>query len=73
MKILIVIILPEFRGDNLIEDNVLSKVSKVLCFETIQASRKLDDTKMDKTVLLLLGFLNIIEIFIVIKMGKLKI
>ncbi|MDV3575014.1 hypothetical protein CMU59_17125 [Elizabethkingia anophelis] len=45
-----------FGGDNLIEDNVLSKVSKVLCFETIQASRKLDDTKMDKNRSLAVGF-----------------
>lgn len=45
-----------FGGDNLIEDNVLSKVSKVLCFETIQAARKLDDTKMDKNRSLAVGF-----------------
>ncbi|MGG7439055.1 ATP-dependent nuclease [Chryseobacterium arthrosphaerae] len=45
-----------FGGDNLIEDNVLAKISKVLCFETIQASRKLDDIKMDKNRSLAVGF-----------------
>ncbi len=45
-----------FGGDNLIEDNILNKVLKVLCFETIQASRKLDDTAMDKNRSLAVGF-----------------
>ncbi len=45
-----------FGGDNLIEDNILNRVSKVLCFETIQASRKLDDTKTDKNRSLAVGF-----------------
>ncbi|WP_407503290.1 ATP-dependent nuclease [Elizabethkingia miricola] len=45
-----------FGGDNLIEDNILTKISKVLCFETIQASRKLDDIKMDKNRSLAVGF-----------------
>lgn len=45
-----------FGGDNLIEDNVLSRISKVLCFETIQASRKLDDTKTDNNRSLAIGF-----------------
>lgn len=45
-----------FGGDNLIEDNVLTKVLSVINFETIQASRKLDDTKNDKNRSLALGF-----------------
>lgn len=45
-----------FGGDNLIEDNVLNKIFSVINFETIQASRKLDDTKMDKNRSLALGF-----------------
>jgi predicted ATP-dependent endonuclease of OLD family len=45
-----------FGGDNLIEDNVLSKILSIINFETIQASRKLDDTKMDKNRSLALGF-----------------
>lgn len=45
-----------FGGDNLIEDNILSRISKVLCFETIQASRKLDDTKTDNNRTLAVGF-----------------
>ncbi|PUU69039.1 hypothetical protein DBB36_15815 [Flavobacterium sp. WLB] len=45
-----------FGGDNLIEDNVLNKILSVINFETIQASRKLDDTKMDKNRSLALGF-----------------
>lgn len=45
-----------FGGENLIEDNILNRVSKVLCFETIQASRKLDDTKTDKNRSLAVGF-----------------
>jgi putative ATP-dependent endonuclease of OLD family len=45
-----------FGGDNLIEDNVLVKILSVINFETIQASRKLDDTKVDKNRSLALGF-----------------
>ncbi|AZB26999.1 DUF2813 domain-containing protein [Chryseobacterium bernardetii] len=45
-----------FGGDNLIEDNVLSRISKVLYFESIQASRKLDDIKTDKNRSLAVGF-----------------
>ncbi|HEY6143593.1 MAG TPA: AAA family ATPase, partial [Flavobacterium sp.] len=45
-----------FGGDNLIEDNVLNKILSIINFETIQASRKLDDTKMDKNRSLALGF-----------------
>lgn len=45
-----------FGGENLIEDNVLTKILSVINFETIQASRKLDDTKMDKNRSLALGF-----------------
>ena len=37
-----------YGGDNLIEDNLKRKLFSVLCFETIQASRKLDDIKNDK-------------------------
>lgn len=45
-----------FGGDNLIEDNVLSRISKVLYFESIQASRKLDDIKTDRNRSLAVGF-----------------
>ncbi|ATP56233.1 hypothetical protein CPT03_07005 [Pedobacter ginsengisoli] len=45
-----------FGGENLIEDHVLTKILSVINFETIQASRKLDDTKMDKNRSLALGF-----------------
>lgn len=45
-----------FGGDNLIDDNVLAKIQSIINFETIQASRKLDDTKMDKNRSLALGF-----------------
>lgn len=45
-----------FGGDNLIEDHVLNKILSIINFETIQASRKLDDTKMDKNRSLALGF-----------------
>ncbi len=45
-----------FGGDNLIDDNVLAKIHSIINFETIQASRKLDDTKMDKNRSLALGF-----------------
>lgn len=45
-----------FGGDNLIEDNFKRKLLSVLCFETIQASRKLDDTKSDKNKTLAVGF-----------------
>lgn len=45
-----------FGGENLITDNILNKILKVLCFETIQASRKLDDTKTDKNRSLAIGF-----------------
>lgn len=36
-----------YGGDNLIDENFKRKLFSVLCFETIQASRKLDDTKFD--------------------------
>lgn len=45
-----------YGGDNLIEDNLKRKLFSVLCFETIQASRKLDDTKNDKNRTLAVGF-----------------
>ncbi len=45
-----------FGGDNLIEDNILGRISKVLYFESIQASRKLDDIKTDKNRSLAVGF-----------------
>ena len=45
-----------FGGDNLIEDNVFGKIQSIINFETIQASRKLDDTKMDNNRSLALGF-----------------
>lgn len=45
-----------FGGDNLIDDNVLSKIHSIINFQTIQASRKLDDTKLDKNRSLALGF-----------------
>lgn len=45
-----------YGGDNLIEENFKSKLKSVLCFETIQASRKLDDTKADKNRTLAVGF-----------------
>lgn len=45
-----------FGGDNLIEDNALSRISKILHFESIQASRKLDDIKTDKNRSLAVGF-----------------
>ncbi|MFH6960648.1 ATP-dependent endonuclease [Flavobacterium aquidurense] len=45
-----------FGGENLIEDNVLAKILSIINFESIQASRKLDDTKMDKNRSLALGF-----------------
>lgn len=45
-----------YGGDNLIEENFKSKLFKVLCIETIQASRKLDDTKADKNKTLAVGF-----------------
>lgn len=45
-----------YGGDNLIEENFKRKLFSVLCFETIQASRKLDDTKSDKNKTLAVGF-----------------
>lgn len=45
-----------FGGDNLIEENFKRKLLSVLHFETIQASRKLDDTKADKNKTLAVGF-----------------
>lgn len=45
-----------FGGDNLIEENFKRKLLSVLYFETIQASRKLDDTKSDKNKTLAVGF-----------------
>jgi putative ATP-dependent endonuclease of OLD family len=43
-------------GGNLIEENFRRKLLSVLYFETIQASRKLDDTKSDKNKTLAVGF-----------------
>lgn len=45
-----------YGGDNLIEENFRRKIFSVLYFETIQASRKLDDTKSDKNKTLAIGF-----------------
>ncbi len=45
-----------YGGDNLIEENFKRKLLSVLYFETIQASRKLDDTKSDKNKTLAVGF-----------------
>ena len=45
-----------FGGENPIEENFKRKLFSVLCFETIQASRKLDDTKSDKNKTLAVGF-----------------
>lgn len=45
-----------YGGDNLIEENIKRKLFSVLCFETIQASRKLDDTKSDKNKTLAVSF-----------------
>jgi putative ATP-dependent endonuclease of OLD family len=45
-----------YGGDNLIEENFKRKLASILCFETIQASRKLDDTKADKNKTLEVGF-----------------
>ena len=45
-----------FGGDNMIEENFKRKLLSVLYFETIQASRKLDDTKADKNKTLAVGF-----------------
>lgn len=45
-----------FGGENLIDDNVFNKIQSIINFETIQASRKLDDTKMDNNRSLALGF-----------------
>lgn len=45
-----------FGGENIIEENILSKIQSIINFETIQASRKLDDTKMDNNRSLALGF-----------------
>ncbi|MEO7990144.1 MAG: AAA family ATPase [Chryseolinea sp.] len=45
-----------YGGDNLIDENFKRKLFSVLCFETIQASRKLDDTKSDKNKTLAVGF-----------------
>jgi putative ATP-dependent endonuclease of OLD family len=45
-----------YGGDNLIDENFKRKLFSVLYFETIQASRKLDDTKSDKNKTLAVGF-----------------
>lgn len=45
-----------YGGENLIEENFKRKLFSVLYFETIQASRKLDDTKADKNKTLAVGF-----------------
>ncbi|GEM51836.1 ATP-dependent endonuclease [Empedobacter brevis NBRC 14943 = ATCC 43319] len=45
-----------FGGENLIDDNIFSKIQSIINFETIQASRKLDDMKMDNNRSLALGF-----------------
>jgi putative ATP-dependent endonuclease of OLD family len=45
-----------YGGDNLIEENFKCKLFTILYFETIQASRKLDDTKADKNRTLAVGF-----------------
>lgn len=45
-----------YGGENLIEENFKRKLFTVLYFETIQASRKLDDTKSDKNKTLAVGF-----------------
>ena len=45
-----------YGGDNLIEENFKRKLLSVLSFETIQASRKLDDTKSDKNKTLAVSF-----------------
>lgn len=45
-----------YGGDNFIEENSKRKLFTVLYFETIQASRKLDDTKADKNKTLAVGF-----------------
>lgn len=45
-----------YGGDNIIEENFKRKLFTVLYFETIQASRKLDDTKSDKNKTLAVGF-----------------
>ncbi|MEN9302974.1 MAG: hypothetical protein RL264_1403 [Bacteroidota bacterium] len=45
-----------YGGDNVIEENFKRKLFTVLYFETIQASRKLDDTKSDKNKTLAVGF-----------------
>ncbi len=45
-----------YGGDNLIEENFKRKLFTVIYFETIQASRKLDDTKADKNKTLAVGF-----------------
>jgi predicted ATP-dependent endonuclease of OLD family len=45
-----------YGGDNVIEENFKRKLFTILYFETIQASRKLDDTKSDKNKTLAVGF-----------------
>ena len=45
-----------YGGENLIEENFRRKILSVLSFETIQASRKLDDIKSDKNKTLAVGF-----------------
>lgn len=45
-----------YAANNLIEDNFRKKIYNVLKFESIQASRKLDDTKADKNKTLAVGF-----------------
>ncbi|WP_298152207.1 AAA family ATPase [Flavobacterium sp.] len=45
-----------YGGENLIEENFKRRILSVVNFETIQASRKLDDTKTDKNKTLAVGF-----------------
>ncbi|MCW8310165.1 AAA family ATPase [Sphingobacterium sp. InxBP1] len=45
-----------FGGDNLIEESVYSKIKSIITFQTIQASRRLDDTKSDTNRTLATGF-----------------
>lgn len=45
-----------FGGENPIEENIFNKIQSIITFETIQATRKLDDTKMDNNRSLAIGF-----------------
>lgn len=45
-----------YGGENLIEENFKRRILSVVNFESIQASRKLDDTKSDKNKTLAVGF-----------------